>query len=203
MCTLKGRHPQPPQPPLCLSPLVHQLQPADIKVVAALGDSLTVSSEPWTRIGSSESSQALCKICSSPALAPHSVLSPCYWGPTCVRHWNIARRYRMPSRHLPSSAQSPLLHEASSQFPGRSNPSLPRCSQAQAFCWYVMALIQVGLPLSRDSSPSTQTQSGRSYTHTHCPMLPTPFKDMCFGAEGAQFLAHSTVLLSELCSLIT
>lgn len=158
MCTLKGRHPQPPQPPLCLSPLVHQLQPADIKVVAALGDSLTVSSEPWTRMGSSESSQASCKICSSPALAPHSVLSPCYWGPTCVRHWNTARRYRMPCLatfpvllKAPSSTRPPLNSQ------GEAIPAFPAVGRHRRFVgmWW-------------HSSKSACLYQG---THLHLPRL--------------------------------
>lgn len=200
MCTLRGRYPQPPQPRLCLSPLVHQLRPADIKVVAALGDSLTVSSEPWTRMGSSESSQALRRICASPALAPLSVLSPCYWGPTHVRHWNTARRCRMPCL-----ATFPVLLKALSSMrpplnsPGRSNPRLPHCSQA--FCWCVMALIPVCLPSSGDSSPSTQTQSGGSYTHTApCSLL---HLRTCALGQREPSSSHSTVLLSELCSPIT
>lgn len=42
--TFKGS-PPPDLPSFCLSILVHELRPADIKVVAALGDALTVSTD--------------------------------------------------------------------------------------------------------------------------------------------------------------
>lgn len=60
---LKER-PPPDHPSFCLSILVHELRPGDIKVVAALGDSLTVSTEL-------RQARAPAKPCAESTLPPH------------------------------------------------------------------------------------------------------------------------------------